>query len=89
MTDADIRHEARSRLKRKQGFRNYLFSWLGVTLVCVLIWLISGMGYFWPIWPFVGMGIGAIFIGINTYSHSGAITDAQVDAEVAKMKKSN
>jgi hypothetical protein len=25
-------------------------SWASVTMICVVIWLIAGQGYFWPIW---------------------------------------
>ena len=88
-SEHELRTQAVHRLKSRHAFWRTAFTFLVVAGLLVVVWLLSGMGYFWPIWPFVGMGIGAIFIGINTYSHSGAITDAQVDAEVAKMKKSN
>jgi hypothetical protein len=29
----------------------------------VVIWALTGMGYFWPIWPAVGWGIGILSHG--------------------------
>ena len=29
----------------------------GVTVgICVIVWMLSGFGYFWPIWPIIGLG---------------------------------
>ena len=89
MSDADIRHEAKARIKRRAGIVSYSVSWGFVTVFTILIWATTGMGYFWPIWPIVGMAIGFVFMAISGALKTGGITDAQIDAEVAKMKKSS
>lgn len=33
-------------------------TFLLVNALLVGIWLLSGAGYFWPMWPFLGWGIG-------------------------------
>ena len=38
-----------------------------VNLFLVAIWAASGMGYFWPIWPFLGWGLGVGIHGAVTY----------------------
>jgi hypothetical protein len=35
--------------------------YVGVSLMLVAIWALTGMGYFWPVWPILGWGIS--FIG--------------------------
>ena len=32
-------------------------SWAVPSLVCVAIWLMTGAGYFWPMWVILGTGI--------------------------------
>lgn len=92
MTDStnstdELRNAARHRLQRKAAFRNYLLSWALVTVICVAVWALTSPGqYFWPIWPFVGMGIGAASMAFGMSRDKGPITDAQVDAEVQRMQ---
>ena len=31
-----------------------------VMALLVAIWALTGMGYFWPIWPALGWGIGIV-----------------------------
>ncbi|MFJ9366571.1 DUF1707 domain-containing protein [Nocardia sp. NPDC101769] len=34
--------------------------WVFVNLMCVVIWLATGMGYFWPIWVAVPWGLALL-----------------------------
>lgn len=88
MDEADLRKQAKKRLEAKAEFRNYLWIWLGVSVIVVVIWAVTNFGgYFWPAWPIAGMGIGAFFIGLNAYGPSSrGFTDSQIDAEVNRMK---
>ncbi len=40
------------------GFREHVRSYVGVMALLVIIWALTGMGYFWPVWPMLGWGIG-------------------------------
>jgi fatty acid desaturase len=86
-TPDDLRNAARKRLKAKADFRNYLFVWLGVTLIVTTVWaLTSWGGYFWPAWVIAGMGIGAFFQALSIYGPGqGYISESAVDAEVRRM----
>ena len=33
-------------------------AYLAVNLVLIVIWAATGAGYFWPLWPLLGWGIG-------------------------------
>jgi hypothetical protein len=87
MTDSELRDIARKRLQARQGFKYYLFIWLGVSIITTLVWWLSGAGYFWPGWVIGGMGIAAFFTGLNAYGPmQNAITESKIDDEVRKMK---
>ncbi|RDI49247.1 DUF1707 domain-containing protein [Nocardia mexicana] len=46
--------------------------WVFVNLLCILIWLATGMGYFWPFWVEVPWGLALCIptaIGILTNRH--------------------
>ena len=40
------------------GRRIHLRVFVMVQLLLVCIWALTGMGYFWPVWPLLGWGIG-------------------------------
>ncbi len=50
----------------RQDFREHLRSYLMVMALLVAIWALTGAGYFWPIWPILGWGIGVA-------SHASAV----------------
>jgi hypothetical protein len=90
-TDQDkLRDFARSQLKKKQEFNQYLWTYAGVSALVFGVWFVTTpTGYFWPIWVIFGMGVGAIFAGLDAYGKLGAkpITDADVDAEVERLRR--
>jgi hypothetical protein len=52
------REAALKRLKDKRDFKSHVATYLIVNALLVVIWAVSGQGYFWPIWPILGWGIG-------------------------------
>ena len=58
--ESDAREQALRRLKAQRAFRNLLVTAAGILVVMIAIWAISGGGYFWPIWPMLGWGIGVL-----------------------------
>ena len=54
--DAPPRREGRRRRWDSEHVRAYL----GVSIMLVAIWALTGAGYFWPIWPILGWGIGVV-----------------------------
>lgn len=89
MSNEDLRNIARKRLKAKQDFYVFLGVWAAVTVLLVAIWFITSPGgYFWPAWPILGMGIAAMFIALDAFGPGRRpITEADIDAEVAKMTR--
>ena len=85
----DIRDQARKRLKNKADFKNYLWVWLGVSVILTVVWAVSNPGgYFWPAWAIGGMGIAAFFIGLDAFGpNRGVITEAAIDDEVSRITR--
>ena len=48
--------------------------------------LLAGEGYFWPIWPIMGWGIGLFFHWYGTYREKD-ITEAQIQAEIEQLRR--
>jgi hypothetical protein len=61
------RDAAFKRVKAKRGFQNHATVYMIVNLLLVVTWAVSGMGYFWPIWPIAGWGIGLALHGWSVY----------------------
>lgn len=79
----DRRTAALDRLKAKRDFRTHLMVYLVVNAALVVIWAMSGAGYFWPVWPIVGWGIGLVLNGWVVYMQK-PITEEDVQAEMAR-----
>lgn len=76
---------AAKRLKRKEQFRQHLTSYLIVNGMLVVIWAIAGRGYFWPIWPILGWGVGLAFDAASLRD-TGGPTPAQIEAEARRLR---
>ena len=46
--------------ERRRWDRDHVRAYVGVSLMLVAIWALTGAGYFWPIWPMLGWGIGVL-----------------------------
>ena len=59
VADLPVSHARESRGSRRPDFGPFIF----VSLMLVGIWALSGMGYFWPVWPIAGWGISFVAPG--------------------------
>ena len=63
---------------------NYVIGAVVISLFMVVIWALSGQGYFWPIWVMGGFLIGGIFYGVRSYktlTPYGSIGDPSLATE--------
>ncbi len=56
----DLPAIAPPRRPRSDGCGEHLRSYLMVMALLVAIWALTGAGYFWPVWPMLGWGIGVL-----------------------------
>jgi Domain of unknown function (DUF1707)/2TM domain len=56
----DLPRRSRSRRpeRARRELREHVTTFVLVNLLLIVIWAATGGGYFWPIWPIVGWGIG-------------------------------
>ena len=60
MDNAIDRESAIERLKARRDFQQLARVAVLVSAVTVVVWLATGAGYFWPMWPMLGLGIGLL-----------------------------
>ena len=46
--------------RRRERPRPELAAFVAVNLLLIAVWAATGAGYFWPIWPLLGWGVGLI-----------------------------
>ena len=82
--DPRLRAEALRRLEARRDFRTHLTVYAAVMALLVGIWLVSGGGYFWPIWPAMAWGLGLVLHGASL-TWDKEPTEEQIAAEARKI----
>lgn len=62
--------------ERREGFLWDFWSYLGVNAFLIAIHLLTQGGYFWPIWPILGWGLGLFFHALASLPTSGPTFEA-------------
>ena len=63
-----LRDQAIKRIKKRRDFYGHLMIYTLVNTFLVVIWLVTGDGgFFWPIFPMVGWGIGVVMNAWDVY----------------------
>jgi hypothetical protein len=75
LPDAQLTRQPRQAIRRRHAdaWRAAWGSWFTVTLVCFVIWALTGMGYLWPLW--IAAPWGAIMVGrwvAGSHPHGGS-----------------
>lgn len=80
-SEEDRRDAAIERLKARRDFTTHAAAYVIVNAGLVGIWALSGAGYFWPIWPILGWGIG---LALNAWAVfvQKPITEDDIRAEM-------
>ncbi len=79
----DRRKAAVRRLKAKRAFAMQAALFVLVNILLVAVWAWTGRGYFWPMWPFFGWGIGRAFFGWSVYFRT-PISEDDIRREMEK-----
>lgn len=70
-TETQLRQLAHKRV----DFRRHLTVYCIINGVLWLIWLTTGRGYPWPVWPMAGWGMGLIFHYLFEYRPSSFLSE--------------
>lgn len=67
---ADLPAPERARPRRaRPAVRPDVVPFLVVNLVLIAVWAATGAGYFWPIWPLLGWGLGLMLPACGRAGH--------------------
>ena len=76
------RDRAITHLKKRRDFLGHLLIYLLVNTFVVVIWVVTGAdGFFWPVFPIVGWGIGVVMNAWDVYWRP-EITEADIQHEM-------
>ena len=81
-----LRQQAVEGLKKKAEFRVHLLAYVMVNAFLVIIWAITSPGFFWPVFPIAGWGIGLVFHAYDAYGR-GAPTEDQIRQEMDRLSR--
>lgn len=84
--DEELHRRAARRVKNRVEFRQHLTSYLVVNGFLVALWAITSRGYFWPIWPILGWGVGLTFHALSL-GWEDRPTPAQVAEEAQRLRE--
>jgi hypothetical protein len=82
----DRREQAVERLKKKRDFRTHVFMYLVVNAMLVGIWAVTSdaEGFFWPIFPILGWGIGVAGNAWDVYARK-PFTEEEIQREAQRF----
>jgi uncharacterized membrane protein YciS (DUF1049 family) len=83
-TESDRASQALITLRGKRDFRLHLLIYTLVNVMLVATWAVTG-GFFWPIFPMVGWGLGVAINGWSVYWRN-EISEAEVRREVERLQ---
>src|SRR5689334_10021265 len=82
----ELHARAVSPLKKKRDFAAHVLIYTMVNGFFVIIWAVTSSGFFWPVFPMVGWGIGLVMNAWDVWRGS-EFSDAQVRREMARLKE--
>jgi len=80
-----LRTLAAAQVEKKQDFTIHLAAYLAVNAFLVVIWAVSGGG-FWPIFPIVGWGIGLALHAWSVFGRNPMTSEARISAEEDRLR---
>ena len=85
-TETQLRERAVAQLKKKRAFYGHLLVFTLVNATIVVIWaMTSSGGFFWPVFPMLGWGIGVIMNAWDVWH--GEFTEGQVTHEMERLQR--
>jgi hypothetical protein len=81
-----LRERAVRRLKKKSDFRIHLLIYVMVNAFLVVVWAMTGSGFFWPVFPMAGWGIGVVANAWDAYGRD-VPTESQISHEMQKLSE--
>jgi uncharacterized ion transporter superfamily protein YfcC len=84
-SEEELREQAVKRLHKKRDFRTHLLMYVLVNAMLVVIWAVTDSGFFWPIFPILGWGIGVVANAWDVYGRR-PITEDEIRREAERLR---
>lgn len=86
--EQSLERRARAIVIAKNVYKAVTLLWVFVAAGMLLIWwLTTPGGYFWPVWPVLGMGVAALVWGLAIYGKAPfRVRQEQLDRELARLR---
>ncbi len=86
--DGDLRQQAISRLEAKRDFLSHVAIFIGVSILLVAIWALTGTdNFFWPAIPIVAWGIFGIIPNYWTAYRQSGLPEDKIQAEMNRIRQ--
>ena len=85
MTENEARELAIERLKAKRDFTAHVLAYVMVNGFLVAIWVFTGSGFFWPMFPIFGWAIGLVFHAWDSYGKPYP-TEDDIEREIHRLQ---
>ena len=84
---ADLRMAAIDQLRKKRALQAHALAYVLVNLTLAGVWLLTGPGgFFWPMFPLLGWGIGLAFHIWDVYSPA-SFTEERIQREMGRLNR--
>lgn len=80
-----LRTLALERLRKKREFWQHVLAYVTVNAFLVAIWVFATGGFFWPVFPILGWGIGLAFHAWDTFSRP-AFSEDKIRREMDRLR---
>jgi hypothetical protein len=77
--------EAAKRVNARRDFGSHLVAYVVVNGFLIVVWALTGAGYFWPAWVLAGWGVGLVLHAWDVFLRR-PVTDADVEAELQRSR---
>jgi vacuolar-type H+-ATPase subunit I/STV1 len=81
-----LRDRAIKRLKKRRDFVAHLLVFTMVNTFLVVIWALTSAGFFWPIFPIAGWGIGLVMNAWDLWRGED-FTEQQIANEMHRLQQ--
>ena len=85
-TDQELRDAAVRRIKRKKAFWGMVATYVIVNVVLIVIWAVTGAGYFWPGWILGFWGVGLVITAFTTFRNEPGISETEIQREMDRER---
>ena len=83
--EQQLREQAIQRLKKKRDFQTHALIYVAVNAFLVAIWAVTSAGFFWPIFPILGWGIGLVANAWDVYGRK-PISEEEIRREADRLR---